>query len=440
MNKYRLQEALKVRHFAVAVVIFGALVLQGCSMINPYVEWGSLSAQDPANPTLSEAIKYAQDAKKAYRKKLAAHAKMTNRTAVGMIFSGAAALGLATYGAHADALAGVGLAGGTGYTLAKWFSNDIRERIYAEGMKAMNCAVEAVLPLNFPEGKQQKANKTKEGGKSGFEDDLESLKSQIDSVQQAILRVKELRKKGKAGTDDAQAADAAVAEAEQIVETANLAYIAGKSLHRQIQTSGSKLVVSVDRIGSAVDDAIRQSQPKLEALSNIISQLYAATKIFAVPTDDKADDKADDTLAVLNNQSLKVAVRTLRSESLKLDTTALHVSAIVNEVNKKQPITMLKKCDVNVTTDISVSPARIQMKAKTASEAKIIVKGGKSPYFARFLSSPPKKDSLTVEDPFPPGDHAITINATAEVGAGEYVLYIADTIGHSKTVTVSVVK
>ena len=162
---------------AAAIVMSNVMLLSGCALTDPYARWTAPELTEVAQQTdisLPYAIAYAQNARDAYRDKLSDHAIFTNSVAPALITLGAVVLALAAYGANTDAILGVGLAGGTAYSLANWYSNDTQELVYLAGMKAMSCAVGAVLPLNFSVA-----------AKKSLKTDITSLSTAIDQVHQA---------------------------------------------------------------------------------------------------------------------------------------------------------------------------------------------------------------------------------------------------------------
>ena len=68
---------------------------------------------------------------------------------VGLIPLGAAALGLGVTGASATAITVVGLTGAAGYAEGQWLDSTPRQRAYIAGYNAVNCALEAVAPLDL---------------------------------------------------------------------------------------------------------------------------------------------------------------------------------------------------------------------------------------------------------------------------------------------------
>ena len=424
--------------------MIGSLTVSGCSLIDSYLKWNLPAIKDfPPNIqfSLPYAIKYANNARDAYQTKLSDNAKLTNTLAPGLITLGAIVLGLAAYGAHTDTILGVALGGGTAYSLGNWFSNNTRELVYIAGMKGMSCAVDAVLPLNFSKRSREM-----------LEIDAKALSGSIANVNSAIGNVR--NRIPAAEPHDTALADSArtlISRVETHIKTADETYASGSILLRHVDTVGTDLVAAVDRIGVAVDRAVQQTQPRLESVVNVISQLSDASNIFAPGLDLRGTlagritpEPSPQSLVELTPaqlgaiKMLRIAVNDLASMGADLASRTRQVASVVNSVNKNRPIETLKDCGVNVSeisTDITVAPTQVQFKAKTAGKRTIIVSGGKSPYVARLLES--STPGVSVQNPIP-GDRSIVVKATKDVTVGTYTLFVADAANHDKTVSINV--
>lgn len=94
---------------------------------------------------------------------------------------GAAALGLGVTDGSGAAVAALGLAGGASYAFGAWLSSRPRKLVYGAGIKAMTCAVNALLRLAFsPDARK------------AFKDDVSGLNSTIGMFSQQVARVREL--------------------------------------------------------------------------------------------------------------------------------------------------------------------------------------------------------------------------------------------------------
>jgi hypothetical protein len=415
-------------------------LLPGCSLTNPYVTWDRPTEPQPASISLPYAIAYAKNARDKYREALSDRAKLTNLLGPGLITLSAIVLGQAAFGASKDAILGTGLGAATAYVIGNWFSNRSSDIVYLAGMEAMNCAVDAVLPLNFSDAVRNSLNA-----------DLGELSNSITSANQAIGNVQSLIPLVENTHPLNQQARADVAKAEKVIETADQAYSPAQILLRHVDTVGTNLVSAVDRIGVAVDKALQQTQPRLESLVNVISQLSGASNIFAPglglagtlaealqPKEPKAKGQPIRPEQLSPEEQLEIALGNLAAQSAALASWTRRVASVVNSVNETRPLQTLKECGVNVDkvdTDITVSSTLIQFPSDTPGERAVIVQGGKSPYVGRFLESP--TPGVTLENPIP-GDKLIRVKVAEKTPAMSYTLLVGDAAGHSKIVTVTI--
>ena len=161
---------MKSRATIPVLLICGGLALSGCSLLNPHVTWER--PPEGQSVTLQSAIDYANRAKVAYKEATGDQAMLTSGLGLGLIPLSAAALGLGITGANGDAITALGLTGAAGYSGATWLSSKPRQLVYIAGIKAMTCAVDAMIPLNLPPQDQ-----------TGLKNDLTTLNGVIADVQ-----------------------------------------------------------------------------------------------------------------------------------------------------------------------------------------------------------------------------------------------------------------
>ena len=436
---------LILRQLIVAIVI---VLLSSCAITNPYIQ---PDADD--SPKVSEngviqfvdAVEYARTIRGIYRAKLVAHTKFANHTGSGLISLAGLILGLAAFDVDSDVILIPALAGGTGYTFASRLSSNTRELVYIAGMEATTCAVDAMLPLFFTPGQSTALSKN-----------VDKLSNSITKVSDDIRSVRALiataeRNTGGQQLSILQNARAEVTKVEKLIETADATYVAGSGLLRSIDQSGMTLVAAVDAITVEVNKAIQQTQPRIEALADIISQLSSATEFFAPGLGISSqlsglfEEGPEPQSGDINQKKMKqkiaalhMAVYELTSSALELSSATRTVNGIVNDVNQKKPISTLKKCGViisDVETDIRVLPTEIKAIQGAEVEHSIFVEGGKKNYVARFLTNP--TPGVEVISPHS-GDSVIRVKFTKDSIPSTYTLLVEDSAEHRKTVKVTV--
>jgi hypothetical protein len=92
-------------------------------------------------------------------------------------------MGLAITGASTTAVTALGLTGATAFGLGVWFDSTPQQRAYIAGFNAVNCAVEAVLPLKFVE---------QDLALGEFNQSMRSIDANIEKAEKAIGAVNTL--------------------------------------------------------------------------------------------------------------------------------------------------------------------------------------------------------------------------------------------------------
>lgn len=450
-----MKNPVRSRLFSVALASTMLVSVSACA-VNPYAEW---DAPDPKmvveTYSLPYALAYAKNARDAYRGKLRDQAVFDNLVSSGLITLGAAVLALAAFGADGDAILGVGLAGGTGYTLANRYSNNPQELIYIAGMEALVCAAEAVGPLNFSRGARNDLSTMLDGLPPG-EDGLRKgglVNARAESLNNlaSVKSYLQLVKLHGTNPELVQQAQTMVTDAEAIISNSDQTYVTGKQLQRSIDTVAYDLVNAVDRISFSVDKAISESRPRLESLINIIGELSSATNIFAPGlnlsgvldthigkefAEQSVDDPDEPQGPTQREEQLAAAMGALSGSIAKLSSASRQVAGIVNAVNEQRPLETLEDCGVDTSgasIDITLSTTGINTPEKTVAEFAVLVRGGTSPYVARFLTAP--TPGVTIQNPIP-GDRTIVVKVDGTATAAQYTLYVADAAGHEQTIPV----
>lgn len=426
-------------------------------MINPHVKWDR--PERGAKVTLQEAIDYANRAKDQYKRAVGDQAVLNSALALGLIPLSAAALGLGITEGSGKAITALGLTGAAGFGVGTWLSSKPRQLVYIAGIKAMNCAVDAMLPLNFSEDEHRALRsdlfERDDPGNPSLNLAMRLVEGHVRNVRRLVGKVEEVAREE---TDLLERAKEDVRTAETLLESAKATLTSGTKLDREVARAGHVLMSAVDRIGAEVDKAIVATLPDIQALPAIINGLAQTSAQFTkIPVSPKSAEemtgksrrvaeKAEVAMAkeALMEQEkgaaiheLNDAMEVLKSSATKLSVVTQRVMAMVNSVSETRPLETLKECGVEGTpTGISVQPkGSVEFQAGKPGTRRLVVTGGKPPYAAELLEDPVA--GLTVKQPVPFGPR-IQIEATDKAPAGEYNVYIADAAGNSETVKVVV--
>lgn len=439
--------------WVVGVLLASLVITSGCSLLNPHVTWERPDKGQPV--TLQSAIEYANRAKDEYKNAVGDQALLTNGIGLTLIPLSAAAIGLGISGVDGNAITALGLTGATAYGVSTWLSSKPRQLVYLAGVKAMTCAVEAMLPLNLSTTTRTNLSNSLSGAGTAESPSLNIgigfVERDLAEVQRLIDEVIQVAPGEKALIALIARAGISVSAAEALLATARSALTAGTKLDLELSSAGQTLANAVDRIGAEVDKALVATVPEIQALSAIIGSLAQVSAQFTklpettkgVPGKsekvEKALDKMRPRAAVAAPTELNNELDILKESSRKLGNSTRRVAAIVNAVSEAPRAEALKDCGVEeVATGLTVRPAGpIEFDEGKGGTRRLLITGGKSPYGAKLLERPVV--GLIVPPPEPFVLHPeVVIQATDKAPVGKYTVSVTDAAGHNQMVIVNV--
>jgi hypothetical protein len=414
------------------------IALAGCSssLMNPHVTWArppvvTLPDGSIRPVTLADGIAYANNAKDRYKEAVGDQTLLTNALAVGLIPLGAAALGLGVTGGGSTAITALGLAGATAFATGTWLNSKPRQLIYIEGIKAVTCAVDAVLPLSLDP-------RPLHGAINGVNTAMGDVQQQIGVVRRLIQASRNPR-----AAEAKRNAEADVVEAEAALRDAATTLAAGVRLDQEIGRAGQALISAVDRIGAEVDRAVLGTVADLQTLPGVIAGLAGLAGQFGgVPLPKRPDiggptktDRADGLTAseIAEVEAIEAARAELATRVNVLNQHSRLLAAIVNSVAR--PLESLKQCNVaEVATNLTVDPAALDFTAGVDATKRLVISGGKTPYLYEWLDRP--TPGLEVQAPVPGGPR-LDVVAT-KPPENSFTLRVSDAAGQSRLVGVKV--
>ena len=405
-------------------------VLAGCSLINPHISTGDR----PAKPVMLEsAIKYGNEAKNAYREALGDEAKFRNLLGVGLIGVATAIPIMALTEATTKSIGIVGVSGAGLYAIGTWLQSTPRQRAYLQGYNAVNCAIDAVAPLDFDTDKEPY---------KGFDSALLQINDQIARVEKDIGTVKNLdltaAEKAKADEKIAIALETAL----KAVDEAKAARRSGIELQLQLAAAGPDLVAAVDRIVGEVDRAVVENQPDLAALASIIGglgnmygQLTALPPGMAGPQDITGLSTA---VRFESASPLEKNLVDLQNSVAELSKLTRQISDYVNVVIAKKPSEKLRSCGVDadqIATDIVIEPPTAVFTAGQDETQAFTIRGGRRPFRVTLLG--PQSMDIIVSQPdlFGP---AFVVQVKSSAQKGSYSIYAADASGRQRILQIQI--
>jgi hypothetical protein len=417
------------------------LLTSGCaSLFNPHLRLNPVS-----NPNMSQAITYADEVIDAYRKGMGEQSKLTSWTGVVLIPLAAATIGLGIQGGPTNAITSMAVGGVAAYGLSTWLSSPNRSMVYAEGISAINCAKQVMLPDYVSDTWAQE-----------FSSALTELSTQgeILTTQLAELHALTSALEGLTTAQDPQveAAKALADSVTRLLADTAVTRQNGFVLKRRLDLAGQTLVFAVDRIAGEVDKVLLKTESSLSALTGIIANLSPAADMFRqVPTPAVAEPqkKAEETIKI-GAQSLVDAKPEVRDARTGLKTKAQEVEKTIVSLaraegtvraaveNFEQPISTaaLKQCGIS-ENDI-IKPLRVLPDNEitmTAGETTTVFLTGGSGQYAATATGEVK--GLTVSQPVPLGE-AVRIATTTETPATETNVLVKDVAGQTAIIALTI--
>jgi hypothetical protein len=444
-----MQEYLSVRSLRRLSCLICIAALTGCSL-NPVVRWDPPKSSDVPSYTLDYAKAYARTARRAYQEGIDQQTTLSTGLSSGLIGLGGVLAALAAYHAHADALIGTALFGGTAYALGNWNLSKPRLLILQTGVEGINCSLRAVAPLDMTDSDLRDLNVAL----AKVEELVPTVQNAIEATRAALARAAD----SGLPRDQVDAANAAIAEADRGIIAANATLLVGRKLSSAVRRAGNELVNTVDRIDAAVSKAILDTIPDLTAVPKVIGGLagfasglapgagldQAITNALASyqpkaqgPTVEK--QRAAPLIPTPEDlRALKAALSDMTAQSQRLAIAVSQVRARITGYDSTTVADSLKDCGVaEISLALHVTPEKVTFTGGADETSAIVVTGGTKPYVAILQQTP--ADGLTVRNPAP-FDSTVQVIASKALAKNKmFSLIIMDSSTPSKIITVPIV-
>lgn len=365
--------------------------------------------------TLGVAIQYADYFKTSYESAVGDQAKLVSLTGVTLIPLAASAIGLGLTSGHDNTITMLGLMSATGYGTSRWLQSQPRQLVYIKGITAMNCAVDAVLPLNLSP------------------DQTTALRQNLKELATAIHEVEDRL---------GQQAQGSFPDIRRRLEEARTVWGKGTRLEYEVYQAGLTLISAVDRINTEVDKALVETEPKLDDLDKIIMSLAQTTASFtAVPpkTERKSPGVGSTGVTVA---AAKTAQQELEERADAMDAKKWQVEKLISIVAETVATKDLSKCGVKKdqlpSSGIVVEPSSLTFTQGAEATKSLQVSGGKGehPHYSTQLLGDGVV-GLNVTELKPLGA-TVQVRVTKNIPAADYQLYITDGVQNGRIVTITV--
>jgi hypothetical protein len=395
-------------------------------------------ARDPE--TMAEAKQKLNHIRANYYEAIVDQTGKTQDATTGLVWLGTIIVGMAAGNVNSDAILATSLIGGTTYGLSRAQLDARRIQVWTEGLKALDCAKEASLPLDIGEARRAQL----EAGQAALNLRRASVKSARDKAQAELdLLVRDPPGNAASVQDAITKTDAALAVADKTGAAA---------LSLLDASRGGELSVTVDRIHTRVTEAMGNVAVDISSIRQLVAGVGGFASIFAPGAGIESTvagafasyDKPKTKEAAQQQQGgdtaeLDKAMDTLRREAAALAVDQARLSGLLKDVNLAAVSAALKKCDVaGVATPLALTPSALSFTEKSADTKGVQISGGTPPYIVAPLDALPEGLSLLFS-----GGYAETaqIKATAAAPVGEYRVLVADsgTVKRSQQLVVRVV-
>lgn len=381
--------------------------------------------------TLKEARRLLMRVRATYRERIATQLGRSQNLQSGLVVLGAAVAGMAAGGVHADAIVGATLLGGTAFAIGTLNLDQRRLLAYDAGIRALDCANEAVIPLDLDVATQGRLTQA-----------LEGLAAARKKVATRLAALEPLAADPKlADRPEAKAASQAAAATQAALAEADRSRQAAERLGSDSREAGQRLQSVVYAVAAKVDGVIIQTVPDLASVGQVVGGLGGYASAFAPGAGlDKrfaaafkgydgaaagatARSASEEVKAAL--AKLDAAVKDLRGASDELVQATGTLDALLKSVDGGKVADALKACNVgDVVLPLEVDPAEIQLEARSPALGKgFAIAGGTKPYSVRLLDAPPDGLNLGFGGGF--ADTA-QVSAAAGVPAGSYRVQVSE--------------
>lgn len=434
----------RTRFHATVSTLAAAALLAGCAgaPLLPLKGAGfSVAESESATaPTLSQARQQLFKLRAAYREAMAHQLNTMQFSSSTLVGLGVLVAGLAAGRAHPDAIVGATLIGGGSFAIASLTLDRRRVVAFDAGIRALDCAHGAVIPLDLDESH------------------LKALADGSKALVAARIRASVAATQAQSALDAAKKANAADAaqlfSAEKSIGgvTAALAEAdksrkAADKLATDTREIGRRLQNTVLGIAAKVDGIIAATVPDVAAVQQVLAGLGGFASAFAPGAGidktladalNRYNQAAPDGAKSANSEAtqLESALKELDAAATDLVSATMTVNEALAPVDGAAVVTALKGCNVaDVVLPLALEPATLPLEARAGAGKGFAISGGSKPYSVRLLDAPTEGLSISFAGGL--SDTAV-VAASDTVPADSYRVLVNDAGGNSRQLVVNV--
>jgi hypothetical protein len=391
-------------------------------------------------PTLLQARKQLFTLRAAYREAMAEQLNATQMSSSTLVGLGVLVAGLAAGKAHPDAIVAASLIGGGSFAVASLTLDRRRVLAFDAGIRALDCAHSAVIPLDL-DASQLKALAD---GKEGLVAARIRARAATTQAQSALDAAKQANAVEPAGLASAEKSigdiSAALTEADKTRKAADKLATDTREIGHRLQNIVLGIAAKVDGIIAATVPDVAAVQQVLAGLGGFASAFTPGAGIDKTLADAlKRYNQAAPEAAMSANEEatkLKLALKDLDAAAAELVAATTTVNEALAPVDGAAVASALKACNVaDVVLPLALEPATLALEARAGAGKGFAISGGSKPYSVRLLDA--ATEGLAISFAGGLSDTAI-VAANDKVPADSYRVLVNDAVGNSRQLVVNV--
>ena len=401
--------------------LIALLFLSSCAaLIDPYVKPSENNFR--TTPSLDNAVKYAEDMREEYYNAISDYSGFNRFVGAALIGTTAAALGLGIGSGSASTISTLGLGGAGLFGLNSWLNGTPKQKAYQAGIEALTCTLAVFQPMR--------------SFKSTFLDD------NLGKLDIALIKLdNELRSiKDKNFTAiESQSAEEHIKRAEVVQVNGRSTLDKGKQAKALTARAGVALYDATQNIRAQVTKALTDTEGNVVEL---VASLAKSTQVNAGLITGKPHVKPPDAVTSFSSLSINSLKNITDEVDLLTQDVEKIISGLASDLSKAQLESCAKVNLIEAGISFNASPSSVELDVAKSRSASIIISGGKTPYFARWINQIPIDLKLGIVDHGNgrADEAVVNIEATADAKSGVFELNIRDSGQGNKTLFVSVIE
>ena len=403
---------------AMALLSFSVISLSGCMVADPYLKPTVNTFRDA--PTLSNAVKYADDTRELYYDGIRQHGGFNRVVGASLIGAAAAAVGLGIGNGHNSTITALGLGGASLYGLTTWLELKPKMLVYQAGIEALNCTLSIYGPLRTLDT-------------DALTEALKLLPGEIVELQ---ARLNSARKGIRSPTDIEQSS---IERAAVILRNGENALKNGREARHVTRRAGVGLYEATQAVRIQVTKGLIDVEGDL---SELVASLQKTIPVNA----SLITGRSSEPTPAGSGGSLKHALlNPLEDAAAKVHARTQVIEGLIAGLGQEPSADLVAGCahidPVKAGFSFRSSPrSNVFLNAGQANQSsRVLLSGGQPPYWAEWTGQVPADIELTVNHLRGENVAEVLLTPNAQTTAGTYAIEVGDSGTSSRAVKTLVV-